>query len=145
MRAMFFAEADGMYRYWVRKVDGLSSVKLQVRRKVLAEFRKHHHTFENAVDILEIGGGWYHISARETKLDEVFGIRTDGASAWLRAFNKYHLSKVNANPPISIVYVKRINHEGMSTPPAASMFRDRYLRALTKRVQPGQNFHPRKK
>jgi hypothetical protein len=111
---MFYADAGKQYRYYSTKVDGLTSVKIQmtkVRMKALRadpEFQR----IENLVDILEQGGGWYWISAKSYNyLDATFGTRTDGAAVWIRALNSRFLSRVNANPVMAnITYVKRIEY-----------------------------------
>ncbi len=146
MKTMYFAQVNGLYRYWVRPAAGniIGSIKLQVKRNLLQAFRDSHRNLEHAVDILEFGGGWYHISSRETKLDGLFGTTSNGAAAWLRAFNQEHLASVDANPKYPVVYVRRLVQPPQ---PQVDLTRllEKYVRNPTHQRAPGSNFYPRNK
>lgn len=110
---MFYADIQNRYRYWLKKVNGLTVIKLQMTAKRLAILRKNPEIArtELLVDVLGCGGGWYEISTKEDNyLDRRFKIRTDGAAVWLRLLNKMMLGNINANPTAaSVAYVKRID------------------------------------
>ena len=146
MNTMYFAHIHGLYRYWVRPAAGntIGNIKLQVKRKLIQAFRDSHRNLEHAVDILEVGGGWYHISSRETKLDGLFGTTSNGAAAWLRAFNLSNLATTHANPEYPVVYVRRLVHPRLPQPDLGRLL-DKYVRKPTHQKAPGSNFHPRNK
>lgn len=109
---MFYADAQGRYRYFSTKKNGLTIIKIQMtgaRMRALCadpEFQR----IAGLVDVLAQGGGWYEVSAKENNyLDKKFGTRTDGAAVWIRALNTRLLSGVNANPVVApVTYVKRL-------------------------------------
>lgn len=111
---MFYADAQGRYRYFSTKKNGLTIIKIQMTcarmRAVCAD--SEFQRVAGLVDVLAQGGGWYEVSAKENNyLDKKFGTRTDGAAVWIRALNTRLLSGVNANPVVApVTYVKRIEH-----------------------------------
>lgn len=111
---MFYADAQNRYRYFSKKIDGLTTIKIQMTKPRMQGLRSDPEfaRIEHLVDILEQGGGWYSITAKDGNyLDAKFGTRTDGAAVWIRALNTRLLSKVNANPVVNgITYVKRIEY-----------------------------------
>jgi hypothetical protein len=111
---MFYSDPQKRYRYFSTKIDGLTSIKIQMTKARMQALRAdtEFQRIEHLVDILAQGGGWYSITSKEDNyLDIKFGTRTDGAAVWIRALNTRLLSCVNANPMIApIIYVKRIEH-----------------------------------
>lgn len=109
---MFYSDAQGRYRYWSTKKNGLTSIKIQMTKARMAllmtdpEFVR----IANLVDVLAQGGGWYSVTAKDANyLDAKFGTLTDGAAVWIRALNTRLLSHVNANPVVAnVIYVKRV-------------------------------------
>jgi hypothetical protein len=111
---MFYADPQNRYRYFSTKIDGLTSIKIQMTKARMQALRAdaEFQRIEHLVDILAQGGGWYSITAKDGNyLDLKFGTRTDGAAVWIRTLNTRLLSGVNANPVVApITYVKRIEH-----------------------------------
>lgn len=111
---MFYSDPQKRYRYFSTKIDGLTSIKIQMTKARMQALRAdtEFQRIEHLVDILAQGGGWYSITAKDGNyLDLKFGTCTDGAAVWIRALNTRLLSDVNANPPLpTITYVKRIEH-----------------------------------
>lgn len=111
---MFYVDTQNRYRYWSTKIDGITSIKIQMTRARMNALRSDQEfvRIEHLVDILEQGGGWYHITAKDNNyLDMKFGTRTDGAAVWIRALNTRLISAVNANADLPVItYVKRVQH-----------------------------------
>lgn len=113
-KAMFFAHADGTYRYWVRKVSGQTEIKLQIAKPNLQAFLATlaGKRATDDVDLLTIGGGWYSITMRDksalsTLLMNVGIDSADLAMPWLRALNQHFLRPVQ-QVPFEVTYVKRV-------------------------------------
>jgi hypothetical protein len=111
---MFYSDPQKRYRYFSTKIDGLTSIKIQLTKARMQALRAdtEFQRIEHLVDILAQGGGWYSITAKDNNyLDQKFGTRTDGAAVWIRALNTRLLSGVNANPSMpNVQYVKRVTH-----------------------------------
>lgn len=110
---MFYQDQQNRYRYWVKKANGRTVIKLQITKARLEKIRADAELsrIELLVDFLGCGGGWYEITTNEDNyLDKLFGTKTDGAAVWLRTFNLKMIGEVNANPGQPVVYVKRIDY-----------------------------------
>jgi len=95
-----------------------------MRREVMRNFRTGAgRRLESIVDILECGGGWYSITTRDNlEWDRVFGTHTDGAKAWMAAFNQAHLANINANQfAFAVQRVARIDYQPLIEARAARM------------------------
>jgi hypothetical protein len=110
---MYFEAAEGQYRYWYTPGKQL---KLQISKKVLEAFRKSPagKRIESYVDIFQVGGGWYEITAREWATPRFGGPRflldlaSQGLQLWIKAFNLAHVAQVNTNVyRIQTAYVPR--------------------------------------
>jgi len=108
----FFAHAQGLYRYWLSPAHGqhVPVLKIQVSKKIMNAFRAspEGRKAELAVDIFEVGGGWYEVRSVEAELwGRIFkGVLSfNGIRIFLAAFNLAHVKAVNANPcqPIKLV------------------------------------------
>lgn len=107
----YFESLCKTYRYWFRKVEGQTEIKIQMKRKDMNKFREGLGKRATLlVDILEIGCGWYSVTCKdESNWELLFGTRTDGASAWIKELNLAHIGHLNANlPTVEIQYVKKI-------------------------------------
>lgn len=116
--AMYFSTEK--YRYWLlRPEGGRTSVKLQIQKKELDAFLKGTVANRDVfyVDILEVGGGWYSISAKDNPPPSVAGLQGDPAMILIRNLNLFYLNQVNANPKPDVKYVKRVDHRGYTRQP----------------------------
>jgi len=94
----FFADAQGRYRYWFKQGPQGVSIKVQMRREMMRNFRAGAgRKSEALVDILECGGGWYSITSKDLIWNELYGTHTDGAKLWIADLNLHFLHDINAN------------------------------------------------
>ena len=109
---MFFEAAGGQYRYWYNPGKVL---KLQISKKVLDGFRNSPagKRIESYVDIFQVGGGWFEITAREWVTPRFGGPRflmdlvSQGLQLWIRQFNLSFVEEHNENRyRVTTQYVK---------------------------------------
>ena len=110
---MFFEAAEGQYRYWYTPGKLL---KMQISKKTLDAFRSSAagKRIESYVDIFQIGGGWYEITARDWATPRFGGPRflmelaSQGLQLWVKQFNLAHVAAFNENRyRVQTAYVPR--------------------------------------